>query len=93
MTNKIDMVVECFRKYMNLGVDFHEVHQPYSGYLTSREREKDDELEKQNKENKMRMKYGKKWREKVDKPQQSPLRPGEVRKWNSKTKKYESNLD
>lgn len=78
---------------MRLGNEFHEVHEPFSGYMTSKEREMDDELEKRNKENKMRMKYGKKWREKVDKPSQPPLRPGEVRKWNPRTNRYDSNLD
>lgn len=93
MTDKIDRIIEYFRNHINLGIDVNEIHQPYVGYMTSKEREMDDELEKQNKEKKMRMKYGKKWRAKTENSSQPPLRPGEVRKWNPDKKRYESNLD
>jgi len=83
---KIDFVIDYFRRNMR-----YETSEPFAGYLSSREREKDDESERENLERKMRMKFGKHWKTRHD--DTPPLRKGEVRKWNPKTKKYESNLD
>lgn len=87
--DKIDRVIQFFRNIR------FENASPYAGYYSSREKDVDDEHEKENHERNMRMKYGKKWRERVSKEKetQPPLRKGEVRKWNPKKNRYDSNLD
>lgn len=64
-------------------------------YYGSKEQKKDDELEKSNKERTLRMKHGKRWKEFTADVEaaKNRLRPGEVRRFNKETGKWESNKD
>ena len=64
-------------------------------YYGSKEQRRDDEQEKRNKERDLRMKHGKRWREFTADVEaaKNRLRPGEVRKFNRETGKWESNKD
>lgn len=64
-------------------------------YYGSKEQRKDDEQERSNKERTLRMKYGKRWREFTADVEaaKNRLRPGEVRRFNKETGKWESNKD
>ena len=68
---------------------------PFTGYYGSKEQQKDKEHDQADKERKLRMKFGKSWKQHMDdtKNAQNRLRKGEVKKWDPKKKKYVSNLD
>ena len=68
---------------------------PFAGYYGSKEERKDQEKDKLDKERKARMKYGKSWKDHMDKAKdaQTRLRKGEVKKWDPVKKEYVSNLD
>jgi len=68
---------------------------PFTGYYGSKEEDKDKEHDELDKERKLRMKFGKSWKQHMDdtKNAQTRLRKGEVKKWDPKKKKYVSNLD
>jgi hypothetical protein len=68
---------------------------PFTGYYGSKEEDKDKEHDKLDKERKLRMKFGKSWKQHMDdtKNAQTRLRKGEVKKWDPVKKKYVSNLD
>lgn len=67
----------------------------YAGYYGSKEEREDKESDKRDKENKLRMKHGKRWREftRDAVSAKDRLRPGEVKKFNKETGKWESNKD
>lgn len=64
-------------------------------YYGSKEQRKDDEQERSNKERTLRMKHGKRWKEFTADVEaaKNRLRPGEVRRFNKETGKWESNKD
>lgn len=64
-------------------------------YYGSREQEEDKKADSRQQESKLRMKYGKNWKkftQDVDNAKDR-LRPGEVRRFNRETGKWESNKD
>jgi len=69
------------------------VDEVYSGYYGSKEEREDKEHDQRDRERKLRMKHGKRWKEftRDVEAAKNRLRPGEVRTFNKKTGKWESN--
>ena len=64
-------------------------------YYSSKERERDDESAQKQKEQKLRMKHGKNWKQFIQDVEsaKNKLKPGEVRKWDPEQNKYVSNRE
>ena len=71
------------------------VDEVYSGYYGSKEEREDKDHDQRDRERKLRMKHGKRWKEftRDVEAAKKRLRPGEVRTFNKKTGKWESNKD
>lgn len=64
-------------------------------HMTDKERRQEDDRERSNREQDMRMKYGKKWKDfdADTKSASDRLRPGEVKRFDKKRNRWVSNKD